>query len=171
MRYDSEGDKYMNKDSHSFYLSVDDVLKKYSDMVFKIAVTHTRNYEDAQDVFQNVFLRYIRKKHIFKDENHLKATLIRMTVNLCKNIYASAWYRHTTELPECLSSEHIDEESRELYFAIHELPMKYRTVIHLYYYEDMSIVEMSNLLGLKSSTIKSQLRRGRTLLKQNLRGE
>lgn len=167
---DGKGDKYMNSDSHNFYLSIDDVLIKYSDMVLKIAVTHTKCYEDAQDVFQDVFLNYIRKKHCFKDENHLKATLIRTTINLCKNIFTSAWYRHTTALPECLINDTMDDESMELYFAIHELPMKYRTIIHLHYYEDMSIAEMSNLLGIKVSTIKSQLSRGRSLLKQNLKG-
>ena len=63
------------------------------------------------------------------------------------------------------------EEKSEVYYAVMDLPVKYRTVIHLYYYEDLSVSQISGLLKTKETTVKSQLHRARSLLKETLKGE
>jgi RNA polymerase sigma-70 factor (ECF subfamily) len=148
---------------------VDDVLNKYADMVYKIAFSHTKNKSDADDVFQNVFLRYIRCKKTFQSEEHKRAYLIRAAINQSKTLFLSAWFRKTEPICDELVFE--TEEDNGIYDSVLKLPPKYRTVIQLHYYEDMSVREIAKALNTKESTIKSQLHRARLLLKEYLKGE
>ena len=148
---------------------IDEVIDKYSDMVYKIAFSQTKNKEDSDDIFQKVFLQVVKNTKPFQSEEHLKAWLIRTTLNFCKKLWASAWNRHTVELNIDIPFEM--EEQSDLYTFVLKLPDKYRIVIHLFYYEDMSITQISNALNIKENTIKSHLRRGRDLLKEKLQGD
>jgi RNA polymerase sigma-70 factor (ECF subfamily) len=148
---------------------INDVLTRYSNMVYRLALSRTRNVADAEDVLQEVFLRLIHKKPEFENEEHRKAWLIRVTVNCSSKLLTSAWFRRTVPLEEELKFE--TKEKSNVYYAVMELPLKYRTVIHLYHYEDLSISQISNILAIKESTIKSQLLRARQLLKTKLKGE
>lgn len=148
---------------------IDYVLTKYSNMVYRLALSRTRNIADAEDILQEVFLRLIHKKPEFESEEHRKAWLIRVTVNCSSKLLTSAWFRRTVPLEEELKFE--TKEKNDVYYAVMELPLKYRTVIHLYHYEDMSISQISEVLNIKESTIKSQLLRARQLLKTKLKGE
>ncbi|OPJ66116.1 RNA polymerase sigma factor [Clostridium chromiireducens] len=150
-------------------LTDDEVLTKYSDMVYKLALSRTRTIANAEDVFQEVFLRYVKVKNTFRSNEHIKAWLIRVTINCSKKIWSSAWFRHTVSLEENI--QFTSEEKSYVYYAVIKLPLKYRTVIHLYYYEDMSIREISKILNKKESTITSQLCRARKNLKELLKGE
>ena len=137
--------------------SVDEILDTYGRMVYRLAYARTKNRYDADDVMQEVFLRYIRSGKEFADEEHRRAWLIRATINCSKTLLDTL----TTEL----------EEKSEVYYAVMDLPVKYRTVIHLYYYEDLSVSQISGLLKTKETTVKSQLHRARSLLKETLKGE
>lgn len=148
---------------------IEDIINQYSDMVYRLALARTKNPTDAQDVFQEVFIRYMRSKDKITSNEHLKAWLIRATINCTKNLFTSAWYKKTVGLDEKLSVS-MGEKS-DVYFAVLSLPKKYRTVIHLFYFEEMSIAEISEITNIKQSTIKSQLSRGRTMLKDTLRKE
>lgn len=148
---------------------IDEVIDKYSDMVYKIAFSQTKNREDSDDIFQKVFLQIVKNTKPFQSEEHLKAWLIRTTLNFCKKLWSSAWNRHTVELNIDIPFEM--EEQSDLYTFVLKLPDKYRIVIHLFYYEDMSITQISNALNIKENTIKSHLRRGRDLLKEKLQGD
>ncbi|MDF2673552.1 MAG: polymerase sigma factor, sigma-70 family [Clostridiales bacterium] len=148
---------------------INDVLTRYSNMVYRLALSRTRNISDAEDILQEVFLRLIHKKPEFVNEEHRKAWLIRVTVNCSNKLLTSAWFRRTVPLEEELKFE--TKEKSDVYYAVMELPLKYRTVIHLFHYEDMSISEISGVLAVKESTIKSQLLRARQLLKTKLKGE
>lgn len=148
---------------------IDDVLQRYSDMVYKIAFSHTKNKSDADDVFQNVFLRYMNCGKVFENEEHRKAYLIKAAVNQSKSLFLSAWFRKTEPILDEIIFE--TQEDSEIYHAVLDLPLKYRTVIQLYYYEEMSVTEISKALGIKESTIKSQLHRARNLLRKRLKGE
>jgi len=128
-----------------------------------------QNRYDADDVMQEVFLRYIRSGKEFADEEHRRAWLIRATINCSKTLLSSAWFRKTSPLEDTLTTEL--EEKSEVYYAVMDLPVKYRTVIHLYYYEDLSVSQISGLLKTKETTVKSQLHRARSLLKETLKGE
>lgn len=148
---------------------IDDVLKKYSDMVYKLALSQTKNSANADDIFQEVFLKYVQSNKEFESEEHRKAWLIRVTINCCKKLWSSAWFRHTVPLNENL--KFTSSEKSMIFYTVLELPSKYRSVIHLYYYEDLSVKEISSILNIKESTITSRLCRARNLLKEKLKGE
>ncbi|MCL2110193.1 RNA polymerase sigma factor [Microgenomates group bacterium] len=149
---------------------ITDVLDKHSNMVLRIAYSKTGNKADAEDIFQEVFVRLMRSKTKFDSEEHLKAWLIRVTVNCSKNLLASAWFRKTVGLEEGMTSVPAAQVS-EIYDSVLSLPAKYRSAVHLHYYEGMSVAEMAAALGRKEGTIKSWLHRGRELLKLKLKGD
>ena len=157
----------MNDKSMDYKNEVIISLNKYSNMVFRLAFARTKNNHDANDIMQEVFLRYMKNKKEFKDEEHKKAWLIKTTINCSKTLLTSAWFRKTTSLEDNIVEEL--KEKSEVYYALLKLSKKYRTVIHLFYYEDMSIAEISSLLNVKESTIKSQLNRARNKLKEILK--
>lgn len=148
---------------------IDTVIEKYSDMIYKLAFSQTRSKNNADDVYQEVFLRYIRKNPEFKNEEHRKAWLIRVTINCCKNLWLSSWKRKTVPLEETIPFKM--QEEADLHYVLKKLPPKYRVTIHLFYYEDLSIEQMSKILNIKQSTIRTQLTRGRRKLKELLKGE
>lgn len=145
----------------------ENVVKKYSDMVYRLAFSRIRNKSDADDIYQEVFLRYLKNKKQFKSEEHRKAWLIRVTINCSKNQWAFSWMKKTMPLDENIVFE--TEEENNLQDELNKLPMKYRAVIHLFYYEDLSIEEISVVLNRKSSTIRTQLTRARYKLKDILK--
>ena len=151
-----------------YIVDVNAALEQYSDMVYKISLAQTKNKHDAEDVFQEVFMRLAKRPETITSEEHLKAWLIRVTLNCCKKNFRF-WRRNTTELTEDVAS--FTPEEYGLYQSVMDLPPKYRVVIHLFYYEDMPIKEICSILGVKESTIKSQLLRGRNLLIEALKGE
>ncbi|WMJ22778.1 sigma-70 family RNA polymerase sigma factor [Paludicola sp. MB14-C6] len=146
---------------------VEFVLKAHSDMVYKLALSQTKNQANAEDIFQDVFIRLMKTDTKFENNNHIKAWLIKTTLNCCRSLWSSAWFRRTTSLDENLQTEDYINENN-LYTKVMELPKKYRVVIHLFYYEDMSISDIAKSTGLKKETIASQLSRGRNILKQKL---
>lgn len=145
------------------------VIRYYSDMVYHLAFARTGTKYDADDVFQEVFLRYVKKKPKFKDEEHRKAWLIRVTINCSNNFWSSLWRKKTQELTKDIFFE--TEETVNLYTELQKLPPKYREVIHLFYYEDMSLEEISRALKRKNSTIRTQLTRARAMLKKFMKEE
>lgn len=149
--------------------SIESVIRRYSQTVYRLAFARVGNKYDADEVFQEVFLRYVRKNPKFNDEEHRKAWLIRVTVNCCKNLMSSMWYSKTQELDEALAIE--DENNINLYYELQKLPAKYREVIHLYYYEDMSVEQISSILGRKNSTVRTQITRARAMLKDFMKEE
>jgi len=154
--------------------TIETIMTKYGYMVYQLALSQTKNKANAEDVFQEVFLKLIEKKIDFKNEEHVKALLIRMTVNKCKDLWKSAWFRNTKsyEISEDTRSCPIMEErDSEIYECVLNLPEKYRVIIHLFYYEDMSIEDISNSLAMKYGTVASKLSRARKLLKERMEGD
>lgn len=156
----------MNNQSVLTNGSIEYMLGKYSDMVFKVAYTRTKNSHDAEDIMQDVFLRYIRSKPCFESEEHEKAWFIRVTINRTKSLLTSSWFRKTTVLDDRLSVN--PAQKSDVYYAVMALPKDMRTVIHLYYYEDYSIREIAKLLFRSESYVKSILMRARKKLKITL---
>jgi RNA polymerase sigma-70 factor (ECF subfamily) len=148
---------------------VQEALETYSDMVYKIAFTQTKSKYDAEDVFQEVFMRLVEYASRITSEEHLKAWLIRVTLN-CSKKHFKMWDRKTAELTDNTESGKgmANTERVNILDAVMRLSPKYRAVIHMFYYEDMTISEISEALQIKESTIKSQLNRGRALLKESL---
>jgi len=149
--------------------SVVEIFNKYSKMVYKIAFSQTKSESDADDVFQDVFLQYIKNDRDFDSDEHEKAWFIRVTINCSRKLWSSAWHRHTVSLDENILFE--ADEEYDIYYAINSLSVQQRLVIHLFYYEDMTTAQISEALKIKESTIRTQLTRARTLLKDKLKGE
>lgn len=150
---------------YSNYDDIDQVVSMYANNIFRIAFSRLKNKADAEDIVQEVFMRYITNQEKFhdNDEDYRKAWLIRVTINCSNSLLRSAWFKHTTKLEEDIPIEFI--EKSEVYSYVLQLPDKYRTVIHLFYYEELSIKEISKILGLKESLVKTQLHRARKKLK------
>ena len=156
--------------------SFDAVMRKYADMVYKLAYSRTGNTYDADDILQEVFLRYIRADKTYNDEEHRKAWLLRITINCTKSFLTSAWYRHTDyEEPDPnIGAEDpalkAAETKSDVMKALMSLPEKYRTAIYLFYYEDLSVAQIAKTVGTSETNIKTRLSRGRELLKEKLEG-
>lgn len=149
-----------------------ELTEKYFDTVYRLALCQTKQKQYADDVTQEVFLRFFKYEKDFDSEEHVKAWLIRVTINCSKDIFLNSWFKKTAPLSEVKEVPVFDtEEKSDLYYAVLDLPQKYKSVIHLFYYEDYSIKEIADCLGIKESTVKSQLHRGRELLKIKLKGE
>lgn len=147
--------------------SLERAVEIYGGMVYRLAFARTGNKCDAEDIFQEVFMRYLRKMPRFETEEHRKAWLIRVTVNCAKKLWASPWRRYTRPLEETLPFE--TPEERDLYDEIQRLPPQYRAVIHLYYYEELSTEEIAAALNRKPATVRNQLTRARYKLRDILR--
>lgn len=150
-------------------MSVEELLDRYSGMVFRLAFSKTKNKNDAEDITQEVFLKYMKSNKIFNDEEHRKAWLMKVTINSSKTLLMSAWFRRTTNMDEADEIVTQLNEKSEVYYAVLKLPAKYRQIVHLFYYEDMSIESISDITGIKASTIKSQLHRARLMIKESLK--
>lgn len=148
------------------------VINKYADTVNRICYLNMKNQYNSEDIFQNVFLRYMTKAPKFKDDNHEKAWIIRVTINLCKDNFKNFFRRNTSTLDEVKEIASNDKEDlsyvRE---AVKKLPENYRNVIYLFYYEQYSAVEISSLLHKNVNTIYTWLSRAKDMLKDELGGD
>ncbi|MBQ8267754.1 MAG: sigma-70 family RNA polymerase sigma factor [Clostridia bacterium] len=151
-----------------YKISATEAFKRYSDMVYRLAVARVKNKYDADDILQEVFLRFIKCKNKANNDEHTKALLIRITINCSKSMLSRSWFKKTTPLDENLS---VSDPSFDTLDAVLRLPQKYRTVIHLHYYMGYSVDEIADLLKSKPSTVKSQLHRARQKLKIALEGD
>lgn len=150
-------------------------LDQYGDMIVRLAFSCLKSREDAEDVLQDVMLKMLENQPAFESGEHEKAWLIRVTINICRNRLRSPWRRHK-ELDETLPEdtgngqwEAVLKEESGVMAAVLALPEKYREVIHLFYYEDYSVIQISKILHKKESTIRSLLHRARNLLKESLK--
>lgn len=161
--------------------SFEEVMRFYMPMVYRIAFSRLGSSHEAEDITQEVFMKYFRADISYNDEEHRKAWLIRCAINCTKTLVTSAWYRHRAS-DEALdnmeeqgdipgSDGDIDkiEQKNAVMSAVMKLPEKYRTVIHLFYFEDMSVAQISKATGIREATVKSQLSRARDMLKPMLK--
>ena len=143
------------------------IVNRWGDMVYRLALARTASVPDAEDVFQEVFLRYFRHEDKFHNDEYRKAWLIRCTLNRCKSLLSSPWRKRIVPL-ETAEEVGVEDDYREVYSVVLSLPAKYRTAIHLHYFEGLSVAEMAETLNVPEGTVKSQLSRGRALLREML---
>ena len=147
-------------------------IELYADTVRRLCVVHLKNHADAEDIFQTVFLKYVLSSVTFESDAHEKAWFIRVTVNACKDLLKSFWRSRTVSIEELLDEPaSIDEESREVLDAVLSLPMKYRQVVYLHYYEGYAAPQIARILGKNPNTIYTLLTRAKKLLKDRLGGD
>lgn len=145
----------------------EEIYNRHVDTVFKIAIVYLKNQVDAEEVVQETFIKLLNTNKEFNDHNHEKAWLITVASNHCKNILKHSWFKRVVCIDE-LSQYTTDEIQLGIIEDVLNLSYKYKSVIYLYYYEGYSINEISKILDLKVSTVKSNLHRGRKLLKIKL---
>ena len=145
------------------------LAETYRDRLFAAAFQVCGNAADAEDAAQEALLRYHISEKQFESEQHIRAWLLRVAINCAKNVSRSFFRRNTVPLEDYMDSLEFDSgESREIFREVMALPDKYRLVIHLFYYEDYTVVEIGKILGLTESNVKVRLSRGRQLLKKKL---
>ncbi len=151
---------------------VNHAVEEYADMVQRICFYHLKNQADTEDVFQNVFLKYMTYDQPFKDSEHEKAWLLRVAINACKD-YLKTFFRRNTVSLESLGEmeEQITEDYREVLEAVLSLPVKYKDAVYLHYYEGYTASEIGKILGKKENSVYSLLSRGRGILKEKLGGD
>lgn len=148
---------------------LEQVMNMYGKMVYRLAYSHTRSNADADDIYQEVFLRYYQKRPRFESEEHRRAWLLRVTINRAKTLLNSAWFRRTAPLEECVAV--FDPQEQKLDDALRQMNPKDRIVLHLFYYEELSVREIAALLKRKESTVRTQLTRARRKLAEIVKGE
>ncbi len=133
---------------------------------------HLKNYADTEDIFQTVFLKYVLSSVSFENDEHEKAWFIRVTINACKDLLKSFFRSRVVSIDEVLEqSEELQPDYREVLEAVLALPQKYRDVIYLHYYEGYTAAEIGRILGKKTNTIYSLLKRSRQMLREKLGGD
>lgn len=154
-------------------LCTDDLImiEKYSNMVYRMAYSMVKNPQDAEDIHQEVFLKYLGKRPRFENEEHAKAWFLKVTINLTKNLWKTAWRQKVVSLGDYDLEEEtaVFQEEDVLIETVKKLPQKYRTVVHLFYYEELGIEEIAALLKAKPSTVRTWLTRARCRLKELLK--
>ncbi|MBW4084945.1 RNA polymerase sigma factor [Paenibacillus sp. S150] len=142
----------------------------YADMLFRIAMVHLGSREDAEEATQDTFIKLMEKAPVFKDAEHQKAWLIRVITNHCKTLLGRGWRKREVKLEGMEPATADTPGDLALLQLVLALPVKYKTVIHLYYYEDYPVQEISRILQISESAVKMRLQRGRQLLKLELEG-
>lgn len=161
------GDKLISLSSRDS--EFDCVYNRNIDTVYRICFMYLKNKHGAEDMSQNTFIKYLRYNPSFKNLEHEKAWFIVTATNVCKNYFKTWWYKNTSFKDDYEISS--NDGSGEVLNLILELPDKYKQVIYMYYYEGYSTVEISKILGINESTIRSHLHTGRNLLKEKLGSE
>lgn len=144
-------------------------VERYGAMVYRLAYAQLRSRQDADDVFQDVFLRYHRSAPAFESEEHRRAWLLRVTANCAKSLAASPWRKRSVPLEDVYAYDQPEESGLDA--ALAQLPPKYRAVIHLYYYEGYDTEETAHILGRRPSTVRAQLTRARQALARLMKEE
>lgn len=163
----------MNKESKES-LDIEEIIEKYADMVYRIAYVQMKKKSDADDIFQEVFLRLVKYLDTLHGEEHIKPWLIRVTINCCHKQHNSAWRKKSVAIAEDQFAEEIvvkDDDLEDVLEACWELPEAQRIVIHLFYLEGYSIRDISQLLDQSESSIKTRLSRARGALRDLLKGD
>lgn len=159
-----------NRDFDIFEALPENAFSKYSDMVYRLAFVRTKSKADADDILQEVFLRYIKVYKKMQSEEHIKAMLLRITVN-CSNSFNTSWYVKKTEPLNDNIAEYDESSDGYVLNEVLKLPLKYRTVIHLHYYCGYSVEEIAKLNNLKPQTVKTHLFRAREILKNTIKAD
>lgn len=150
-------------------VGLEELYHTYADMVYRLAFLRTKSASDADDMVQEVFLRCVRNQPKWNDAAHQKAWLIKVTVNCTKSFLTSSWRKRTVPERDDVLTEM--EDHTDVYAAVLKLPEKYRTAVHLFYYEGYRINEIADVLGANESTVKSWLFRAREMLRDDLKGD
>ena len=144
--------------------AVENALNLFGDAVLRLAYSYLKTREDAEDVVQDTLIRLMQSGEIFENEEHMKAWMLRVAANLCKDILKSSRRQKEVAMVEGYEEGVEDEYNtgeNDVMKAVMSLTEKYRSVIHLYYFEEYATKEIAVIMGKKEATVRSLLKRGR----------
>ena len=155
-----------------------EIIEKHGRMVYRLAYAYLHNQHLADDAYQDVFLRVVRKYNDFRKDSSVETWLTRITINVCKDYLKSAWVKRTVHVDE---DRHADsdmekslieeDENKRLYMAVLTLKANFRSVILLYYYSEYDTETIAKILKISAGTVRSRLHRARAQLKKTLKDE
>ena len=152
-------------------IDIMEICTKYGDRLYATAFNITRQRQDAEDAVQEALLRLLKSDKEFESEEHIKAWLIRVTINIAKSTCTSFWHRNRVPYEDYMDDIPFeDENDKDLMEAVLSLPDKYRIIVHLHYYEGYKTREIADTLKLSENTVKTRLLQSRKLLKAKLEG-
>lgn len=155
-----------------------DLMFEYTEFLIRLAYYYVKDLQAAEDIVQEVFIKFYNNQHNYEERGELKAYLTQMTVNKSKD-YLKSWTNRKIQLQNKLFSQagkrNLDklirkDEEAMIGEAILELPLKHREVLIYFYFNEMTITEVAHILTIPESTVKTRLRRGKELLRNRLKG-
>ncbi len=158
---------------------IDEIMNKYGQEILQLVYSYVNNKEVAEDLTQDIFVKCYKSLHTYKGKSNLKTWLWRIAINHCKD-YIKSWYNKKVIVTEDESTyieiqkESVEQtviqnaEDRRLASAVMNLPIKYREVIYLFYFEELPIKDIAMVIEVKENTIKTRLKRAKELLKKGL---
>lgn len=152
---------------------LEQIFRDYYQLIYRVAFSQVKNHADAEDITQEVFLKIIRHDMRYQSMEHERAWIVRVTVNLCRDLLKSKWHKTSVSMEEVSeaqrgSCENFTEIQDDMMWAVLQMPEKYRNCLYLFYYEDYSIKEIAQSLEMPENTVKTNLKRGRQALKEFL---
>lgn len=146
------------------------LVAKYLDCIYRVALNCCKNSMDAEDVTQSAFLKLFETREHFEKDENVKYWLIRVAINECNSLWRSPWKKRTVSFEQILREPiFITPRKSNLYCAVQELPVKYRQIVHLYYFEDYSVREIADIMKLSETAVQTRLFRARQKLKDYLK--
>lgn len=158
---------------------IDELMHEYSDAILHLVYTYVKNRTTAEDLTQEIFIKCYEKLGQFNQRSSIKTWIYRIASNYCKDYLRSWHYRKITLNEKILDyipskSKHVEEEiitkneENSLTNAVINLPIKYREVVYLHYYEELSLSEISKVTSVNINTLKTRLKRAKELLKEKM---
>lgn len=158
-------------DENGVRYDLESLMRTYGNDVLRMAYSYVKDYDTAEDMFQEVFIKVNAKLDTFRGESSLKTWLLRITVNTCKDYLKSAYKQRVTMFaeaeeanipaPDMIGEIEKKQDAEQIRKALFLLPEKYREVLLCLYFEDKSVAETAKVLGLSEGTVKSRLSRAR----------
>ena len=148
---------------------LEELVNRHAPAVYRLAYARTGSRADAEDVMQETFLRLLRARPELRDDEHAKAWLLRVAANCAGDLFRAPW-RRTLPLEEAGCLAQPAPEPDGTLEAVLSLPPRYRTPVHLYYYEGYSVAEIAAILGKSQETVRTRLHRARGMLREKLQG-
>ena len=155
----------MSQNERAEYLA-----ETYADAILRLSYTYLKNTHDAQDICQTVFVKLLPDPREFDTADHERAYILRMAANACKDLLKSPWRKRTCGLEACGEVPAPEAADGSVLAAVEALPVHYRAVIYLYYYEGYQAAEIGKILGIPTATVHTRLARGRAKLRELLGG-
>lgn len=151
-------------------MTIEEIVEDYGDMLFKICMVLLCNEQDVQDAVQETFCRYMEHSIAFHDKEHEKAWLIKVAVNICRDMHRGRMRHPTVNLDDILEYLPMPEQS-EVLLELMNLPGKLKTVIYLHYIEGYKTTEIAAMMGITANAVRKRMQRGREYLRLSLSEE